>query len=117
MKFWVRIPVQVTRYHGDLGDSIDLVVQELAKLDTCTSELLDYSADSDGTDNTAAFAVTVEAGSLEDALAVGKSCIRSAIHAAGAATPDWDDKASNADVVIYQLDTDESVEVRQLVST
>jgi len=89
MKYWVKIPVQVTRYHGDLGDNIDLVVQELAKLEkACNSSLLDYSADSDATDNSAEFAVTVEASGLEEALKFGLSCIRSAIHATGAATPE-----------------------------
>lgn len=34
----------------------------------------------------------------------------------GAATPDWDDSQANGDVVIYQVDNDESVEVRQLVN-
>jgi hypothetical protein len=116
VKYWVKIPVQVTRYEGDLGDNIDLVVQELAKLDACSSELLDYAADSDATDDTAAFAVTVEASSEEDALTIGKSCIRTAIHAAGGATPDWDGEHADDDVVIYQVDTGESVEVRQLVN-
>ena len=116
MRYWVKIPVHVSGYQGDLGDSIDLVVQELAKLDACDRTLLDYSADSDATDDTADFAVTVEAASLEDALGLGKTCIRTAIHAAGAATPDWGESHADDDVVIYQVDTDESVEVRQLVS-
>jgi hypothetical protein len=116
MRYWVKIPVQVARYQGDLGDNIDEVVQELVKLEGCNGALLDFSADSDATDDTAAFAVTVEAESLEDALRTGTSCIRSAIHATGAATPDWDEADAYEGVVIYQLDTDESVEVRQLVS-
>jgi hypothetical protein len=116
VKYWVKIPVQVIRYEGDLGDNIDLVVQELAKLDDCSRELLDYTADSNATDDTAAFAVTVEASSEEDALSIGKSCIRTAIHAAGGATPEWDDSNAADDVVIYQVDADESVEVRPLVN-
>lgn len=116
MKYWVKIPVHVTRYQGDLGDNIDLVVQELAKLDACTAALLDFSADSDASDDSADLAVTVEADSLEEALSLGQSCIRSAIHATGAATPGWDDGHADDGVVIYQVDTDESVEVRQLVN-
>lgn len=116
MKYWVNILVQVTGYQGDLGDSIDLVVEQLAKLDACNRALLDYSAESDATDDTAEFAVTVEASGLEEALSTGLSCIRSAIHAAGAATPDWDAAAADEGVVIYQVDADESVEIRQLVS-
>ncbi len=116
MKYWVNIPVQVSGYRGDLGDSIDLVIQQLAKLDVCNGALLDYSADSDATDDTAEFAVTVEASGLEDALSIGLSCIRSAIHAAGAATHGWDDSRADDGVVIYEVDTGESVEVRPLVS-
>jgi hypothetical protein len=116
MKYWVNVPVQVVGYEGDLGDNIDLVVEELAKLDDCNEALLDYSAESDATDDTAEFAVTVEATGLEDALRTGLSCIRSAIHATGAATPDWDDSPPDHRVVVYQIDTDESVEVRPLVS-
>jgi hypothetical protein len=117
MKFWVNIPVQVTGYEGDLGDNVDLVVQQLAKLDTCTPALLDYSADADATDDSAEFAVTVEASGLQEALGVGLSCVRSAIHATGAGTQGWDNTArvENA-VVIYEVDADESVEVRPLVN-
>jgi hypothetical protein len=114
MKYWVNVPVQVTGYHGDLGDNIDLVVEQLVKLDACNPALLDFSADSDATDDTAEFSVTVEASSLEDALKTGLSCIRSAIHATGAATRGWDDMSPDDGVVIYQVDADESVEVRQL---
>ena len=116
MRYWIKIPVQVSRYEGDLGDNIDSVVQELVKLDACNNSLLDFSADSDSTDDTAAFAVTVEADTLDQALAAGASIIRSAIHATGAATPNWDDAGAYDDVVIYQLDTDESVEIRQLAA-
>jgi hypothetical protein len=116
MKFWVNVPVQVSGYTGDLGDNIDRVVEELAKLDACNGDLLDFSADSDATNDTAEFAVTVEAPSLEEALKVGLSCIRSAIHATGAATHGWDDSRAGDGVVIYEVDADESVEVRPLVS-
>ena len=61
MKYWVNVPVHVTGYHGDLGDNIELVVEQLAKLDMCNSALLDYSVNCDATDDTAEFAVTVEA--------------------------------------------------------
>jgi len=116
MRYWVNVPVQVTGYEGELGDNIDLVVQQLAKLETCNGALLDYSADSDATDDSAEFAVTVEASSVEEALSTGLSCIRSAIHATGAATHGWDDTHVGDAVVIYQADADESVEVRPLVS-
>jgi hypothetical protein len=116
MKYWVNIPVQVTGYQGDLGDNIDLVVEQLAKLDICNNSLLDYSAESDATDDTAEFGVTVEASGLEEALSTGLSCIRSAIHATGAATPNWDDTAPGDGLVIYQIDADESVEVRPLAN-
>ena len=116
MKYWVSVPVRVVRYQGDLGDNIDLVVQELDKLQGCNGALLDYSADCDATDDTAVFAVTVEAAGPEDAFSLGLSCIRSAIHATGAATPGWDQDSADEAVVIYQVDTDESFEVRRLVN-
>lgn len=116
MKVWVNIPVQVIGYEGDLGDNIDLVVQELEKLTGCNSSLLDYSADSDATDDTAEFAVTVSAADLPEALQVAMSCVRAAIDATGAATHGWDDEQATDDVVIYQVDTDEVVEVRPLVN-
>jgi hypothetical protein len=116
MKYWVNVPVHVTGYEGDLGDNIDLVVEQLARLDACKEDLLDFSAESDGTNDSAEFAVTVRAGGLEEALRTGLSCIRSAIHATGAATPDWDESPAGRGVVIYQIDADESVEVRPLVS-
>jgi hypothetical protein len=61
--------------------------------------------------------VTVEASGLEEALRIGLSFVRSAIHATGAGTHGWDDtgRVENA-IVIYEVDTDESVEVRPLVS-
>ena len=116
MKVWVNIPVQVIGYEGDLGDNIDLVVQELGKLEACNDDLLDYSADSDATDDTAEFAVTVSATSISEALGIAMSCVRSAIHATGAATHGWDDEKAADKVVVYQVDTDEAVEVRALVS-
>jgi hypothetical protein len=116
MRYWIKIPVQVAQYQGDLGDNIDSVVQELVKLQACNDALLDFSADSDSTNDTAAFAVTVEADTLDQALPTGTSIVRSAIHATGAATPNWDEAGAYDDVVIYQLDADESVEIRQLAA-
>lgn len=115
MMFSVNVPVQVIGYTGDLGDNIELVVEELAKLDACKTELLDFSADSDASDDTADFTVTVQASSIEEATKIGMSCIRSAIHATGAATHGWDDGDAEDAVVIYQVDSEEAVEVRRLV--
>ena len=116
MMFSVNVPVQVIGYTGDLGDTIEQVVDELAKLNKCNRDLLDFAADSDATDDTADFTVTVQAPSLEDAMTTGMSCIRSAIHATGAATHGWDDSAVGDQVVIYQVDSDEGVEVRPLAA-
>lgn len=115
MMFSVNVPVMVLGYTGDLGDTIEQVVDELAKLDACHSNLLDFAADSDATDDTADFTVTVEASSIEEATKIGMSAIRAAIHATGAATHGWDDSDADDHVVIYQVDADEGVEVRPLV--
>lgn len=90
-------------------------MEELAKLDACDSNLLDFAADSDSTDDTASFTVTVRASSLAEAAKIGVSCIRAAIHATGAATHGWDDTDVGDQLVIYQADTDEGVEVLPLV--
>lgn len=115
MMFSVSVPVQVIAYTGDLGDNIEQVVEELAKLNACNSDLLDFSADSNATNDTAEFSVTVLAPSLEEAMSTGVSCIRAAIHATGASTHGWDDEPDEDTVVIYQVDSDEGVEVRPLV--
>jgi hypothetical protein len=115
MMYSVNVPVLVIGYTGDLGDNIEQVVEELAKLDACKSDLLDFAASSDASDDTAVFTVTVKAHSIEEAMATGMSCIRAAIHATGAATHGWDDTAVGDQVVIYQVGTDEGVEVRPLV--
>lgn len=115
MRFSVNVPVQVIGFTGDLGDHIEQVVEELVKLSACNSDLLDFAADSDATDDTAAFTVTVRAASFEEAMATGLSSIRAAIHATGAATHGWDDTDAGDQVIIYQVDSDEGVEVRPLV--
>jgi glutamate formiminotransferase len=115
MMFSVNVPVLVIGFTGDLGDNIEQVVDELTKLDKCNSDLLDFAADSDASNNTATFTVTVRAHTIEEAMAAGVSCIRAAIHATGAATHGWDDSRVGDQVVIYQADADEGVEVRPLV--
>jgi hypothetical protein len=116
MMFSVNIPVQVIGFTGDLGDNIEQVVDELAKLDKCDSNLLDFAADSDAANNTATFTVTVQAPSIEEAMAAGVGSIRTAIHATGAATRGWDDSRAGDQVVIYRVDADEGVEVRPLAN-
>jgi hypothetical protein len=115
MMFSVNVPVQVSGYSGDLGDHIEQVVEQLADLNTCNDQLLDFAASSDAINGTAEFNVTVQAPSIEQAMNVGVSCIRAAIHAAGAATYGWDDSDAGEQVVIYQVDSEEGVEVRPLV--
>jgi hypothetical protein len=115
MMFSVNVPVQVIGYTGVLGDHIEEVVEELAKLDACKNDLLDFAASSDASDDTAVFTVTVQAPTIEAAMAVGVSSIRAAIHATGAATHGWDDTDVGDQVIIYQVDSDEGVEVRPLV--
>lgn len=115
MMFSVNVPVQVIGYSGELGDHVEQVVEELAKLNACNSDLLDFAAESDATNDTAEFTVTVRAPSIEEAMATGVSCIHAAIHATGAATHGWDDTVAGDQVIIYQADSDEGVEVRPLV--
>src|SRR5260370_7667014 len=108
MMFSVSVPVEVIGYTGDLGDTIEQVVDELANLNTCNSDLLDFSADSDATDDTADFTVTVQAPSLEEAMATGVSCIRAAIHATGASTHGWDDEPDQDTLAVSRVDSNEA---------
>lgn len=74
---------------ADLRDAIDGVTEQLAVIDEATPELLDYAVSSDACDNTVVFEVTVDAADQMEALAGAVSWVRTAIHAAGGATPGW----------------------------
>lgn len=90
---------------GDLHEHVDTVAEQMASTEQCNSNLLDFSIGADAETGEVEIEVTVQAESVEDALATGISWIRSAIHAAGAGTPGWEDgAAAAARLVEYRLD-------------
>lgn len=103
MKYGLSMKLVVHGVEGDLGDAVEPVVEQLVGLDESNAQLLDFGVGSDATNRTVDIEVTVEAPTPEEAVAVGASCVRSAIHATGAATPGWGGRDSTNDVVIYEI--------------
>lgn len=110
--FEVVLPLQVEGHEGDLEEEIERVVAELAALDDCKDELLDYAVSLNQEDDTVEFEVTVQADEPPEALSIAISCVRAAIHATGAGTPGWDDHQSDDARVVYQVDSEEGMEIR-----
>ena len=63
---------------------IDAVMEELSDLDVVDPDMVGSFAD-----RTVAFTMGIEAEDFEDAVPVFLSALRSALHAAGAHTPEW----------------------------
>jgi len=112
----VVIPLRIGLPAGvDLGEALDRVTSELAKIDESTPGLLDYAVSSDASDSTAVVEITVVAGDGLEALNGAVSWVRAAFHAAGGQTPGWEDRATKA-CTTYEIDPAEGqVEIRQLV--
>lgn len=88
-----RICVQVTRSFKvsgvtDLDQHTDLVFEELLKLEN--ERLTDSDLSAVLARNEVTISVIGIASNFDEALALADSAIRSAIHAAHAATPDWE---------------------------
>lgn len=100
---------------GSLADHVDQVTEQLVGLEDCTPELLDSAIGLEISTGSVDVDITVDTDLPEDALRIGLSCLRTAIHAAGGGTPDWDAADHDEHVVLYLLDTDEGMQVRPLV--
>ncbi len=100
------VEIQLFSSGGDPADHFEHVVDCYAKLEASHEQLLDvafsYSALSHGTVGRIEVEVTVAAGTSDEATAVARSAVRSAIHDAGGSTPDWD-AAGDGGVVVYRL--------------
>jgi len=84
---------------SNVEEHLDRVMQELLEIDA-----QDISISLVGSEGLVEMSVTVEAESVEDAVANGSAVLRSAIHAAGGFTPGWSIdwtkvQASKADLV------------------
>ena len=89
MKLTMAVRFNVTE-HGpgtidDLESFLDGVLEELLRLDAVEDSTLSASL----ARRVVTIMVTVDAPSPEGGAAIGMTAIRTAFHAAGAATPDW----------------------------
>lgn len=114
MKYGLSLDLNVRGHHG-LADGVNDIVDAFATLEASTPDLLDLAIGSDELASTVHVEITVEAPTPEDALGLGLSCLRSAIHIAGGATPDWDERPPDA-VTCFYLDS-EGIQTRPLVGS
>lgn len=113
----VRLAVTGDIDADGLLDQVDEITQHLTELEDCTPGLLDNSIGIDTSTGMFEAEITIEADKAEDAFSAGMSCLRSAIHAAGGSTPDWDEvQPDGTDVVLYRLNQDEAIELRPLLA-
>ena len=77
---------------------IDDVIERLLELEVADSRLSDSDIDAVLTKGLLTINVLATDITLDAASALANSAIRSAIHAAGGATPDWDTFSGSADV-------------------
>ena len=74
---------------GNLDVQTDLVFEALLALEQANVNLCDSDLDAILTDRLVTLRVAAQADTLDQALALGGSAIRAAIHTAGGATPGW----------------------------
>lgn len=84
--------------HASLAAHADEVMNQLLALEASDPAITDSAIGLDSNSMTAVISVAVEAVSLEQAVGVARSAIRTAIHAAGGATPDWDAPSAGGSV-------------------
>ena len=72
-----------------LEAEVDLIMENLVGLVDTECGIKDPAISLDEANNLVTIDVTVEAVDFEAAVELASSCIRSAIHAAGGHTPDW----------------------------
>lgn len=90
MKVGVGIPLRVSCPPERFFGSVDRVGDELIDLEACSPELLDSTFSADLEDSSVVVEVSVEAETIGQALDLAVSFVRTAIHAAGAGTPGWE---------------------------
>lgn len=114
MKYGIHVDLRVEATAGDdLVAEVEAIVEHLIELEDTTALL-----DSTIALNLAAMSVeadlTVEASTAGEALDLGVSVLRSAIHATGGATPGWEDAPAGVAQIAFVIDDDEGVHVRRL---
>ena len=103
MKYGVHVPL-VTSGDADLSECVEQVMEPWAALEECHERLLDFALGMDLSTGTVEAEITVEADAVEEAVSLAVSSLRSAIHASGGLTPDWDTIPTDTAVKSYILD-------------
>jgi len=114
MKYGLHIELDVVGT-DDVGAAADVVVEQFAALERCHDGLLDFALGADNKTRSVEVGITVEAATPEEAVSIGLSSLRTAIHASGGGTPGWDDQPARDYVVAYTIDEKNGLEVRPLV--
>ena len=96
-----------------VAEQVEVIIEHLIDLEDTDCGLIDSTIGLDLGNRVLDAELTVEAETRGAALDCGVACLRSAIHAAGGGTPEWEDEPETG-VVAFMLDDDEGVSVRQL---
>lgn len=95
-----------------LQDHVLDLDEHLVELEACNRGLLDWSLGTtiiaDGTAASIEAEFTIDAPTWGQALDEATALIRTAIHAAGGATPGWDDEDSDTGRVVYRIDDEDA---------
>lgn len=81
----------------NLDGHIDRVMQQLLALEACDSRITDSAVGLNGVTGEVEIELSASGTSPADALSTAEASVRSAIHAAGGYTPDWEPGADEPD--------------------
>jgi len=89
---------------AELLEQIDRVTEEYAKLEVGDDRLVDVAFGANAKDMELEIELTVDAADPGDAAQLGWTTVRTAIHAAGGCTPNWEEGAPDVHILCYELD-------------
>lgn len=90
---------------GDLFKHADLLTEALLEQEQCTPEVKDSAVSADRGNAVVEIELSVVAASEDEALAIGQSAIRAALHAVGGGTPQWPTHDEVVSVLPTNLET------------
>ncbi len=96
----------------DVPAAVEAVIEEYAKLEEGDDCLLDLAVGLDDETGIVEVEITVEAGSVDGAAGKGMGSFRTAVHATGAATPDW---STAGEGLAFVLEAESGLRTRPLV--
>lgn len=114
MKYGLTVPLMVSGVHGDLGEAADRLANQLAESQQRDPRLLDFGIGSDATNDTVEVELTVDVGSPGDAVTLGLSCLRTAIHATGGHATGLEGADPGEHAATYEITDEEALSVRPL---